>query len=75
MGADGNAPRALTSVPLGTVLQTAVRGNPQICMVPVFPYKSKFPPPEGQVVHLVTILKHTSLPYVAMLISQNIKLN
>jgi hypothetical protein len=27
VGADGNAPRALTSVPSGTVLQTAVRGN------------------------------------------------
>ena len=29
MGADGNAPRALTSLPLGTVLQTAVGGNTQ----------------------------------------------
>jgi hypothetical protein len=27
VGADGNAPRALTSVPLGMVLQTTVRGN------------------------------------------------
>jgi hypothetical protein len=27
VGADGNAPRALTSLPLGTVLQTAVGGN------------------------------------------------
>ena len=27
MGADGNAPRALTSLPSGTVLQTAVVGN------------------------------------------------
>ena len=29
VGADGNAPRALTSLPLGTVLQTAVGGNTQ----------------------------------------------
>ena len=30
VGADGNAPRALTSLPLGTVLQTAVVGNTHI---------------------------------------------
>jgi hypothetical protein len=60
VGADGNAPRALTSLPLGTVLQTAVGGNTQISMVPVFPPTSKFPPPEGQGPDLVTILKHTT---------------
>jgi hypothetical protein len=29
VGTDGNAPRALTSLPLGTDLQSAVVGNPQ----------------------------------------------
>ena len=29
VGADGNAPRALASLPSGTVLQTAVVGNTQ----------------------------------------------
>jgi hypothetical protein len=28
VGTDGNAPRALTSLPLGTDLQSAVVGNP-----------------------------------------------
>ena len=30
VGVDGNAPRALTSLPSGTVLQTAVVGNTHI---------------------------------------------
>jgi hypothetical protein len=33
VGADGNAPRALTSLPLGTDLQSAVVGNTHISLV------------------------------------------
>jgi hypothetical protein len=42
VGADGNAPRALTSLPLGTDLQSAVGGNTRLLVLgtgiePVFP--------------------------------------
>ena len=49
VGADGNAPRALTSVPLGTVLQTAVRGNPLKLLVDRRGVEPRTPPCKGGV--------------------------